>query len=69
MIGALVNYIAHAEQKHFQPMGSNMGLVNAESVKIKDKKQKYTFLSNLALNELDKIIKQNNILGDCDGTI
>ena len=61
MIGALVNYISSANVKHFQPMSSNMGLINAELVKIKDKKQKYAYLSNLALTELKEIISKNNI--------
>ena len=61
MTGALVNFISNADEKHFQPMSSNMGLINAEAVKIKDKKQKYSYLSNLALTKLEEIIKQNNI--------
>lgn len=61
MIGALINFISSASSKHFQPMSSNMGLLNAEAVKIKDKKQKYTHLSNLALAELKQIINKFNI--------
>lgn len=61
MIGALVNYISNAPEKNFQPMSSNMGLINAEAVKIKDKKQKYTYLSNLALSELKDIKNKFNL--------
>ena len=59
MIGALQNYIATAPAKHFQPMGSNMGLLQSSGERIKDKKLKYKKLSDVALNKLDEIINQN----------
>ena len=59
MIGALQNYIATAQAKHFQPMGSNMGLLQSSGERIKDKKLKYKKLSDVALNKLDEIINQN----------
>ena len=59
MIGALQNYIATAPAKHFQPMGSNMGLLQSSGERIKDKKLKYKKLSDVALNKIDEIINQN----------
>ena len=61
MIGALQNYIESAPAKHFQPMGSNMGLLQGVGERIKDKKVKYKMLSDVALNKLDEIIKENTI--------
>ena len=61
MIGALQNYIESAPAKHFQPMGSNMGLLQGVGERIKDKKVKYKMLSDVALNKLDEIIKENAI--------
>ena len=61
MIGALQNYIATAPAKHFQPMGSNMGLLQNVGERIKDKKLKYKKLSDIALNKLDEVIKENLI--------
>ena len=55
MIGALQNYIATAPAKHFQPMGSNMGLLQSSGERIKDKKLKYKKLSDVALNKIDEI--------------
>ena len=40
MIGALSHYISNADEKHFQPMSSNMGLVNYRFTDIRDKKEK-----------------------------
>lgn len=50
MIGALANYIS-TENKDFQPMNANFGIV--ETIKIKDKKERYTAFSNRALKLLD----------------
>ena len=61
MSGALLNYIASADSKHFQPMGANMGLIHCDEIKIKDKKQKYQKLSDMAIEELKNIIKNNNL--------
>lgn len=59
MIGALQNYIATAPAKHFQPMGSNMGLLANSGERIKDKKLKYKKLSDTALSKLNEIISEN----------
>lgn len=61
MIGALSNYIANAEPKHFQPMSSNMGILIGSTERNRDKKAKYKKLSDIALEKLKEIIKDNNI--------
>lgn len=59
MIGALSNYISSASSKNFQPMGSNMGILNGSNERVKDKKEKYKKLSDKALNKIDEIINKN----------
>lgn len=61
MIGALSNYIESANPKHFQPMASNMGILIGVGERIKDKKEKYKKLSDVALAKLTEIIKENSI--------
>ena len=61
MIGALSNYIESANPKHFQPMASNMGILIGVGEIIKDKKEKYKKLSDIALAKLSEIIKENSI--------
>ena len=61
MIGALNNYLNTASPEHFQPMSSNMGLINADSVRMKDKKEKNRLLSARALDSLKQTILDNNI--------
>ena len=61
MIGALNNYLSTASQENFQPMSSNMGLINIDLLRMKDKKEKNKLLSERALNMLKKTILDNNI--------
>ena len=56
MIGALSNYIA-TENKNFQPMNANFGLLPELPEKIKDKKLKYTKLADRAIEEIGKILQ------------
>ena len=52
-IGAMVKYITE-EKKNFQPMGPNFGIIRSlEGVRIRDKKERYTMISNIALEYLD----------------
>ena len=51
MIGALSNYIA-TENKNFQPMNANFGILPELPEKIKDKKQKYGKLADRALKAI-----------------
>ena len=58
MLGALTSYISDSEQKHFQPINSNWGIVEELIVdkKIKkNKKLKNEMLSNRSLEYLKTI--------------
>ena len=55
--GALIRYITDGENKRFQPMNANFGIIEWERVKIKNKKERYEYMSSLALKETDNIIK------------
>ena len=54
MIGALAKYIS-TENEHFQPMNANYGILPPLEEKIKDKKLKYTKLSDRAMKEFNSI--------------
>lgn len=56
LIGALGKYIAH-KVGEFQPMSANLGLINYNEFKIKDKKAKNKKLADLSLAQID-IIKE-----------
>lgn len=62
MIGALSNYISTASEKNFQPMSSNMGIINfGDFNDIRDKKQKNIALYEKAIECLKNDIKSHNI--------
>lgn len=62
MIGALSNYISTASEKNFQPMSSNMGIINfGEFNHIRDKKQKNLAMYEHSIECLKNDIKINNI--------
>lgn len=54
MIGSLARYVS-TENKNYQPMNANFGILKQLDVKIKDKKEKYERLANRALEEMEKI--------------
>ncbi len=56
MIGALINYITTAEEKNFQPMNSNWGIVKPLEKNIRDKKLKRKLLSEIAIKEVKQKI-------------
>ena len=56
MIGALAKYIA-TENKNFQPMNANFGILPELPERIKDKKVKYGKLADRAIEELSKILQ------------
>lgn len=56
MIGALSHYISESVAKDFQPMGANFGVLPAIEPHIRDKQERYTALSNRALNDLQQYL-------------
>ena len=56
MIGALSKYIA-SENKNFQPMNANFGILPELPERIKDKKLKYGKLADRALDKLSEILQ------------
>lgn len=56
MIGALANYIS-TENEKFQPMNANFGILPELAEKIRDKKLKYTYLADRAIEEIKKLCK------------
>lgn len=61
MIGALNRYLSTASEKNFQPMSSNMGLINLNQLRIKDKKEKNKVLYDLAMQSLHNTIEKYNL--------
>ena len=58
MLGSMAYYISHAKnEKNFQPMNANFGLLPALEHRIKDKKERYETLANRALSYLDNYKK------------
>ena len=53
--GALIKYITDRENKKFQPMNANFGIIEWNRVKIKNKKERYEYISSLALSALENI--------------
>lgn len=54
MIGSMSYYISHAKnEKNFQPMNANFGLLPALENRIKDKKERYETLAHRALSYLE----------------
>lgn len=60
LIGALCKYVAN-KVGEFQPMSANMGLINYEEFKIKDKKLKNEKLAELSLSKIDELIEKENL--------
>lgn len=54
LIGALSKYIS-TKVGEFQPMSANMGLINYDEFKIKDKKEKNKRLKDISLSIIEKI--------------
>ncbi len=60
IMGSLAKYIS-TENKNFQPMNANFGILKPLDEKIKDKKLRYEKQADIALNSIDKFIKEYNI--------
>lgn len=54
MLGSLAKYIS-TENKNYQPMNANFGILRPLDVKIKDKKEKYKKLSDRALESINEL--------------
>lgn len=64
MTGALAGYISNpANEKHFQPMGANFGILPPLDTPIRDKRERYAALSARGLKDLDKTLKEETICG------
>lgn len=59
LCGALLGYI-QTENKNFQPMGANMGLLPAPQERIKDKRLRYQQLAERSLAALTQWLQQEN---------
>lgn len=62
LIGALTNYISTAEEKNFQPMNANFGILPALEDNIRDKKERKIAYTNRALQHMKQTIQQFNIV-------
>ena len=58
MLGALSSYISDENVKNFQPMGANFGIIKSLDEKIKDKKLKYTKMSERSLEYLKNLVEE-----------
>lgn len=61
MLGALCHYVTHAEPKDFQPMKANFGLMPPFEPKIRNKRERYAAYSERALQDLDRLIAQEQL--------
>ena len=61
MIGGLSYYISNANENNFQPMSSNMGLINYNFTGIKDKKEKNKLIAENSLKLIEKTIKEHSL--------
>lgn len=55
MLGALLCYITDSTVKHFQPMGSNMGILPLLEDKIRDKQARYLALAERSMRSLEEM--------------
>lgn len=56
--GALCKHVSAFEGKDFQPMNINFGIIDSLDVRIKNKKERYAKISELALETLREIIEE-----------
>ncbi len=56
MLGALSGYISDSTVKNFQPMGANFGVLPPLETKIRDKRERYSALSERALLWYDNMV-------------
>ncbi len=61
MIGALSRYIENPETKDFQPMGAAIGLLPPLEEKIRDKRERYGKICDIALSSMREFVENNDI--------
>ncbi|MDO4282908.1 MAG: methylenetetrahydrofolate--tRNA-(uracil(54)-C(5))-methyltransferase (FADH(2)-oxidizing) TrmFO [Clostridia bacterium] len=57
MLGSLAKYVS-TPNKNFQPMNANFGILKPLDIKIKDKKEKYQKLADIALRDISKFAEE-----------
>lgn len=55
MLGAMGNYVAHADPQHFQPMNANFGIITPLDRKIKNKKERREMMAQRALDSIREL--------------
>lgn len=58
ILGSMANYITTANQKSFQPMNANFGLLPPIEPRVKNKKERYEALATRALNTIQNFVKK-----------
>lgn len=58
IIGSMSNYITTANEKNFQPMNANFGLLPAIEPRVKNKKDRYEQLAHRALDTIQNFVKR-----------
>ena len=61
MMGALSMYVENPETKDFQPMGAAIGLLPPLEEKIRDKRERYGRICEIAINSLKEFLDNNDI--------
>lgn len=55
MLGAMGNYVANADSKHFQPMNANFGIITPLNVKVKNKIERRNIMAQRALQLVQEL--------------
>ncbi|OIJ17826.1 methylenetetrahydrofolate--tRNA-(uracil(54)-C(5))-methyltransferase (FADH(2)-oxidizing) TrmFO [Anaerobacillus alkalidiazotrophicus] len=58
ILGSMANYITTANEKNFQPMNANFGLLPPIEPRIKNKKERYEQLATRALDTIQNFLKR-----------
>ena len=60
MLGSMMKYLS-TENKDFQPMGANMGILPQEGIEIKDKKERYSYYAQRGLDAMREYLNKDNL--------
>lgn len=58
VLGSMANYITTANEKNFQPMNANFGLLPPIEPRVKNKKERYEQLASRALDTIQNFVKK-----------